>query len=152
MIESLAQRRHVHGRRTHIGEHCRGRFDAFAPGALSGCWSLSRLREKMVICRYATTTIRGAGNRTSTVTTWQNSKSRLSWIIQWKTVLEREERESHLAKRMRVVTCESYMFLIPFRTRFLSSLRMSLGPRRRGRFAGDARGRDEQQAFSCRLG
>ena len=34
-------------------------------------------------------------------------------------VLEKEERELRSGKRMRVVTCESYRFRIPFRIRFL---------------------------------
>ena len=73
----------------------------------------------MVRCGYATTTIREVDNHIFAVTTWQNTKSRPSWIIQWKTDLEREERELRSGKRMRVVTCESYMFRIPFRIRFL---------------------------------
>ena len=94
-------------------------FDGFEPAGPSGCWTLSRRRGKMVRCGYATTTIREVDNHIFAVTTWQNTKSRPSWIIQWKTDLEREERELRSGKRMRVVTCESYMFRIPFRIRFL---------------------------------
>ena len=56
-------------------------------------------------------------NLTSTVTTWPNTKLRKSWIVPWKTIAEREERESRSGKRTQAVIYESFMFQIPFRTR-----------------------------------
>ena len=56
-----------------------------------------------------------------------HTKLRKSWIVQWKTVPERAERESRSGKRMQAVIYELFMFPIPPNSVFVSTA-YELGP------------------------